>query len=136
MAEIDVQAHQRPGTNLALYHLAVGAALGAGGAAEEGAATGAVRTARSAFTVGEHTADYFRQRGWTIELIDETLASPARTQATRDTRFFRPGMRRNDPATAYFRADGSHVVRNDVTGDIVHISGRNDPNWITRLPNP
>ncbi|WP_429244211.1 colicin E5-related ribonuclease [Luteibacter sp. 621] len=35
----------------------------------------------------------------------------------------------NDPATAYYSRSGGYVVRNDVTGDIVQISNRNDPGW-------
>jgi hypothetical protein len=33
-------------------------------------------------------------------------------------------------ATAYFDGDGSYVVRDDVTGDLVQTSNRNDPNWV------
>lgn len=32
-------------------------------------------------------------------------------------------------ATAYINKDGSYVVRNNKTGDIVQISNRNNPNW-------
>lgn len=39
------------------------------------------------------------------------------------------GQKRNDLATAYIRTDGSYVVRNDITEDIVQISDRNDPDW-------
>ena|GEM_PF-2990984 len=34
-----------------------------------------------------------------------------------------------DPATVYYRADGHYVVRNDVTGDVFHVSDTADPNW-------
>lgn len=37
----------------------------------------------------------------------------------------------DDPATAYIDAAGNYVVRNDVTGDIVQVSDRFDPNWIS-----
>ncbi len=36
-----------------------------------------------------------------------------------------------NPATAYFNQDGSYVVRDDVTGELVQVSDRtNPPNWI------
>lgn len=37
--------------------------------------------------------------------------------------------KRDDPATAYFRGDGSYVIRNDRTNEIVQLSDRNDPDW-------
>lgn len=72
-----------------------------------------------------------RQRGWNNDLIAETIRSPYRRAVTRDTRYKMdtPGQKRNDPATAYIRTDGSYVVRNDITEDIVQVSDRNDPDW-------
>ncbi len=72
-----------------------------------------------------------RQRGWNDDLIAETIRSPYRRAVTRDTRYKMdiPGQKRNDPATAYIRTDGSYVVRNDITEDIVQVSDRNDPDW-------
>lgn len=59
------------------------------------------------------------------------VRNPHRTLPTQDTRYLSDGSgrRRNDPATAYINADGSYVIRNDVTGDIVQVSDRNKPNW-------
>lgn len=73
------------------------------------------------------------KRGWTDELIQETLNNPARTVETKDTRWL-PGAAEplDDPATAYYAADGSYVVRNDNTGVIVQISNKNDPNWVAQ----
>ncbi|WLD94482.1 hypothetical protein MOJ78_06230 [Alkalihalobacillus sp. AL-G] len=70
------------------------------------------------------------KRGWNDKLIDKTLNKPYRTVETRDTRWTKNG-KLDDPATAYIRKDGSYVVRNDKTGDIVHVSDRNDPNWVS-----
>ena len=39
------------------------------------------------------------------------------------------GLGRDDPASVYGTKDGGHVVINDVTGEVVHISDKNDPNW-------
>jgi hypothetical protein len=69
------------------------------------------------------------ERGWTRELIDETYARPARAVATRDTRLLRNGARRDDPATAYYSWHGGYFVRNDLTGEVVEVSDRNDPGW-------
>ena len=68
-------------------------------------------------------------RGWTIASIEEAIRHPARTVPTRDTRHVPGGGRMHDPATAYIHLDGSYVVQNDSTGEIVQISNRNDPDW-------
>lgn len=71
-----------------------------------------------------------KKRGWTEKDVEDTIQSPARTTKTRDTRNLEDGSgRRDDPATAYVRDDGSYVVRNDVDGTIVQVSNRNDPKW-------
>lgn len=71
------------------------------------------------------------KRGWTDELIEDTISNPSQTVKTRDTRWL-PGADGplDDPATGYIRSDGSYVVRNDRTGAITQVSNRNDPNWI------
>ncbi len=69
------------------------------------------------------------RRGWTTESVEETIANPSRTSATTDTRFLPNGTRMNDPATAYINVDGSYVVRNNRSGDVVQVSNRRDPNW-------
>lgn len=69
------------------------------------------------------------RRGWTVEAIREVISNPHRTAPTRDTRYLPEGGRLDDPATAYIASDGSYVVRNDETGDLVQVSNRNDPNW-------
>jgi filamentous hemagglutinin len=69
------------------------------------------------------------KRGWTPDLIDETIQNPARKVSTTDTRWKPDGTKMNDPATAYIDKNGNYVVRNNETGDIVQVSDRNDPNW-------
>jgi len=69
------------------------------------------------------------KRGWTKELVEESIEKPARTVRTRDTRHLPDGGRMDDPATAYYSERGGYVVRNDRTGDIVQVSNRNDPGW-------
>ncbi len=56
-------------------------------------------------------------RGWTQESVQNTVDEPYTT---------RPSLNRdtNNPATAYFNIDGSHVVRDDITNDIIQVSDR------------
>lgn len=81
------------------------------------------------FTTAPKIQKQMDPRGWTNESIQNTINNPARTVVTRDTRWKPDGTKMDDPATGYINADGSYIVRNDVTGDIVQISNRNDPNW-------
>ena len=85
--------------------------------------------AQTPYTTGQKVQDQMTKRGWTDTLIQDTLDNPSRTVATQDTRYLPGGGRMSDPATAFIRKDGSYVVRNDVTGDIVQISDRFDPGW-------
>ena len=70
------------------------------------------------------------KRGWTPDMINESLNNPVRTIPWQDTRYLSGGGRVNDPATAYYYRGGGYVVRNNVTGDIVQVSDRNDPGWM------
>ncbi len=78
---------------------------------------------------GEKIQGQLDQRGWSRESVEDTIANADHTVETRDTRHNPDGTQNNDPATAFINADGSYVVRNDRTGDIVQISDRNDPAW-------
>jgi hypothetical protein len=69
------------------------------------------------------------KRGWTKELVEQTIQNPHRIVQTRDTRHLPGGGRRDDPAIVYINQDESYVVQNTITGDIVQVSNRNDPNW-------
>jgi RHS repeat-associated protein len=63
------------------------------------------------------------KRGWTASDIDETIESPYTTRSATN-------KSNNNPATAYFNKDGSYVVRDNESGDVIQISNRNDPNWV------
>jgi RHS repeat-associated protein len=81
---------------------------------------------------GDKIQKQLKDRGWTRESVEETVNHPHRTVETRDTRWRPDGRgRMDDPATAYINEDGSYVVVNDRTGDIVAISDRNDPHWLS-----
>lgn len=63
------------------------------------------------------------KRGWTEQSINNTVNSPFTTRTATN-------KANGNNATAYFNKDGSYVVRDDVTKDIIQVSNRNDPNWI------
>ena len=84
---------------------------------------------RLAINIGIKIRQQMATRGWTMASIEQTIRHPTRTVRTMDTRHVPGDSRMNDPATAYINLDGSYVVRNDSTGDIVQISHRHDPNW-------
>jgi len=79
--------------------------------------------------IGKHVQGQMSKRGWTETEIEDIINHPVRTVPTRDTRHLPGGGRMDDSATGYVRSDGSYVIRNDRTGDIVQVSNRNDPNW-------
>jgi hypothetical protein len=82
-----------------------------------------VRSANSSFAYGTKIQGQIPKRGWSDALIDETISSPHHVS---------PALNKatNNPATAYFRKDGSYVVRENVSGRIIQVSDRLDPGWI------
>lgn len=55
--------------------------------------------------------------------IERTVERPhATSQAT--------NRANGNSSTAYFNKDGSYVVKDNKTGDIIQVSNRNDPNWV------
>lgn len=69
-------------------------------------------------------------RGWNSSQLGETVNQPYKKFKTRDVRYQKNGPKLDDPATGYMNKDGSYVVRNDKTGDIVQINNKNDPEWM------
>jgi len=102
--------------------LAGGELLGAGAKVFAAFAKPAFKAARSSFSIDAKIMGQMEKRGWNTGAIDDVLAnpshvSPATNKAT------------GGAASAYFRADGSYVVRDNATGKIIQISNRNDANW-------
>ena len=67
------------------------------------------------------------RRGWTREGIHQTVNNPFTT---------RPAINKGtgNPATAFFNQDGSHVIRDNITRELVQLSDRMNPgSWI---PDP
>lgn len=87
--------------------------------------------AQSATNIGNKIQKQMGRRGWTPESIKDTVNKPytAREAANRAT---------GNKATAYFNKDGSYVVRDNITGDIIQISNRYDLNWVpdATIKNP
>jgi len=76
------------------------------------------------------------KRGWSDDSIYDAINNPVNTKKTRDQRWLpHAAAPRDDPATAYFATDGSYVVRNDKTGEIIQISDKNDKEWIVPWEN-
>ena len=132
--------HVSPKTAAAYASWGEAAALGTGmtGSAVRATGEGLAANARSVtnaagenigFSIGSKIEKQMGSRGWTDQSVGETIANPDKTVSTTDTRHLADGTQVNDPATAYYNKDGSYVVRNDKTGDIVQVSNRNDPNW-------
>jgi hypothetical protein len=61
-------------------------------------------------------------RRWSEGAVDAATRHPAWFQRARDTRHNQDGSRDEAPAVVFGNADGSHVVVNLLTGDVVHVS--------------
>lgn len=72
-------------------------------------------------------ANQLGRRGWSRDDVDRTVNAPFATRPALD-------KSTGNPATAYFNQDGSHIIRDDVSGRLVQMSDRLDPgSWI---PDP
>lgn len=64
------------------------------------------------------------RRGRTKESVNNTVNDPFVTRKAEN-------KANGNPATAYFHKDGSYVVRDDITGELVQMSDRSNPSeWI------
>jgi hypothetical protein len=62
-------------------------------------------------------------RGWTKESVQDTVDNSYTTRKS-------TSKPTGNSATVYYNKDGSYVVVDDVTGEIVQVSDANDPTWI------
>lgn len=76
--------------------------------------------------------DQLGPRGWTEgEVKDITKTEPTgKSVDQRSSGKTEDGKGRNDPATVYGTKSGGHVVVNDNTGEVTHVSDKNNPNWV------
>ncbi len=64
------------------------------------------------------------RRGWTRTTINDTVNNPFTTRTA-------VNKADNNPATAFFNADGTHVIRDNATGKLIQLSDRTNPSsWI------
>ena len=63
------------------------------------------------------------KRGWTSERISETIRNPHTTREA-------VNKANGNPATAYYNAEGSYVVRDNITREILQMSDRLNLSWI------
>lgn len=83
-------------------------------------------------TIGDKIDRQSGRRGWDEESIKEVVDEPHATSAATN-------KANGNDATAYFDEDGSYVVVDDVTGAVIQISDRNDPEgWVpdSTIENP
>ena len=76
-------------------------------------------------------SNQMNKRGWTKESVQNTVDSPYTTSPSKN-------LATQNSATAYYNKDGSYVILDDVTNEVVQISNCNDPNWVpdTNIQNP
>ncbi len=77
---------------------------------------------------GDKIARQMPRRGWTENDIKDVLENPSATAKTIN-------KATGNSATQYYRSDGYYVVRDDVTGEIIQVSDRTDPDWKDSLTN-
>ncbi|WP_319022350.1 colicin E5-related ribonuclease [Burkholderia sp. Z1] len=90
---------------------------------------GATNTGK--ITIDSKIGGQLEARGWTQKDV-QTVVSEGPVGTTMDNRSAGKtpdGLPRNDPASVYGSKNG-YVVVNDRTGEVVQVSGKNDPGWI------
>ncbi|NJL12483.1 MAG: hypothetical protein HC913_05475 [Microscillaceae bacterium] len=63
------------------------------------------------------------RRGWTKELIHETVNNPFTTRVASN-------KATGNAATAYFQKNGSYIVKDNITNEVIQISNRLDSKWV------
>jgi hypothetical protein len=86
---------------------------------------------QEAIVITDKIARQMTRRGWTTDLIETTrsAAYTAREAVNKAN---------GNPATAYYNKDGSYVVVDNVTKEVIQVSNRLDPKWIadSTIKNP
>jgi RHS repeat-associated protein len=87
----------------------------------------------SGVIIDDKIKDQLGDRGWTEGEINDLVGNTEPSGESTDNR--RPnktpdGKGRSDSASVYGTKDGGHVVVNDNTNEVTHVSDKNDPNWI------
>ncbi|CAI8936653.1 hypothetical protein EMIT0P100_30320 [Pseudomonas sp. IT-P100] len=99
--------------------------------AKEAASEGLEATKTGKITIDGKIGGQLEARGWTQQEVQDVIdEGPVGTTADNRSASKTPdGLARSDPASVYGSKNG-YVVVNDRTGEVVQISGKNDPGWI------
>lgn len=84
--------------------------------------------------IDDKIASQLKPRGWTEEEIRDLVKNGKRTGSSVDKRSPEKtddGLGRDDPASVYGTEEDGHVVVNDNTNEVVHVSDKNDEDWQT-----
>lgn len=108
----------------------------ASGTTSEGTASGTVSGSESGSEVTgddlqfgglskkkEKLENEMESRGWTEEDVKDTVENPYTERKSKN-------KATGNDATAYYNEDGSYVVVDDVTNEVIQVSGKGDPDWI------
>jgi RHS repeat-associated protein len=104
---------------------AIGAAVGYAIGIAIGASTTTLGTAKglaNAFKITSKISNQMGARGWTNQLIKETIMKNVGRQALNKAT--------GGAATAYFTSSGAYVVIDNITKEIIQVSNRYDLNWV------
>jgi filamentous hemagglutinin family protein len=134
VASGDPTATAQLSTGFLVNIVGVGIAADAVRAAQTASGGAAIRLLKpivSPINIEKDVLDQLVERQWTIEAIIDTIDNPYTVRVS--TNKFT-----GNTATVFYEKDGSYVIVDDGTGDIVQISDRGDPNWIPdpRIINP
>jgi hypothetical protein len=98
-------------------------ATGIGANAKESVSRVAAKTSSIFSQITPKITKQMGRRGWTKELIHQTVNNPHATRAATN-------RATGNVATAYFQKNGSYIVKDNITNEVIQISNRLDPNWI------
>ena len=62
-------------------------------------------------------------RGWTQDSVRDTVDNAYTTRKA-------VNKATGNTATVYYNKDGSHVIIDDITNEVVQVSDKFEPNWI------
>ena len=79
-----------------------------------------------AFKLTTKISKQLAKRGWSDDLISKVINKPYTTRVATN-------KATGNKATAFFAKDGSYVVKDDVTREIIQVSNKADINWV---PDP
>lgn len=83
--------------------------------------------------IDDKVKDQLGDRGWTEQEVQELVGNTKPSGISTDNsgpNKTEDGKGRNDPASVYGSKKGGHVVVNDKTNEVTHVSDKTDENWI------